>query len=140
MACKVDDFSLRRACFGRYDILHVHNPEQDLNVCSTAAKAYLRLRRRFVAIDLMRLRGTKVFWTVHNLASHERRYPRLERWFWRQMLKRLDGYIALTEGGRSEAMERFPLLRTLPGFVVPIPHYRGAYPEDPAVDARAALG
>src|SRR5664280_2584517 len=56
------------------------------------------------------------------------------------MQRRLDGYIALTEGGRTEAMERFPLLRTLPGFVVPHSHYRGAYPEDPAVDARAALG
>jgi beta-1,4-mannosyltransferase len=140
MACKVDDFSLRRACFGRYAILHLHNPEQDLNVCSTATKAYLRLRRRFVAIDLMRLRGTKVFWTVHNLAPHERKYPRLERWFWRQMLRRLDGYIALTEDGRTEAMERFPLLRTLPGFVVPHPHYRAAYPENPAADARAILG
>lgn len=140
MTCKVDDFNLRRACLGRYSILHLHNPEQDLNGCSTATKAYLRLRRRFVAIDLMRLRGSKVFWTVHNLASHERRYPRLERWFWGQLLKRLDGYIALTEGGRTEAMERFPLLRKLPGFVVPHPHYRGAYPENPAVDARAALG
>ena len=140
MPCRVDDFSLLRACFGRYAILHLHNPEQDLNVCSTAIKAYVRLRRRFVAIDLMRLRGTKVFWTVHNLASHERQYPRLEQWFWRQMLKRLDGYIALTEGGRTEAMERFPPLRGLPGFVVPHSHYRGAYPEDPAVDARAALG
>lgn len=140
MACKVDDFSLLRACFGRYAILHLHNPEQDLNVCSTATKAYLRLRRRFVAIDLMRLRGTKVFWTVHNLASHERRYPRLERWFWRQMVRRLDGYIALTEGGRTEAIKRFPPLRGLPGFVVPIPHYRDAYPDNPAADVRASLG
>jgi beta-1,4-mannosyltransferase len=140
MPCKVDDFSLRRACFGRYAILHLHNPEQDLNGCSTAIKAYVRLRRRFVAIDLMRSRGTKVFWTIHNLASHERRYPRLERWFWRQMLGRLDGYIALTESGRTEAMERFPPLRTLPGFVVPHLHYRGVYPENLDVDARASLG
>jgi beta-1,4-mannosyltransferase len=133
MSCQVDDFSLRRACFGRYAILHLHNPEQDLNVCSTAIYAFYRLRRRFVAIDLMRSRGTKVFWTVHNLASHERRYPRLERWFWRELIGRLDGYIALTEGGRSDAMDCFALLRALPGFVVPHPHYRGA-------DARAALG
>lgn len=140
MPCEVHDFSLRRACFGRYDILHVHFPESDLNVCSTAIYAFYRLRRRFVAIDLMRLRGTKVFWTVHNLASHERRHPRLERWFWREWIGRLNGYISLTEGGRTEAMEHFPLLRKLPGFVVPHPHYRGAYGEDPVVDARAALG
>jgi beta-1,4-mannosyltransferase len=140
MPCEVDDFSLRRACFGRYAILHLHNPEQDLNVCSTAIYALYRLRRRFFAIDLMRARGTKVFWTVHNLASHERRYPRLERWFWRELLRRLDGYIALTGGGRTEVTDRFPLLHALPGFVVPHPHYRGAYPENPAVDGRAALG
>ena len=140
MPCQVDDFSLRRACFGRYDIMHLHWPEGDLNVSPNAIRAYLRLRRYLFAIDVMRLRGAKVFWTVHNLASHERRYPCLEQWYWRQLLRRLDGYIALTEGGRVEAMARFPSLHTLPGFVVPHPHYRGAYPENPAVDARATLG
>jgi len=120
MLCQVDDFCLRRACLGRYDILHVHNPEQDLNLCSTAIYAFYRLRRRFIAFDLMRARGTKMFWTIHNLASHERRHPTLERWFWRELLRRLDAYIVLTEDGRTEALRRFPSLRNLPGFVVPI--------------------
>ena len=140
MPCQVDDFNVRRACFGRYTILHLHWPESDLNGSSTAVAAYLRLSRRFFAIDCMRARGTKVFWTVHNLGAHERRHPLLERWFWRELLGRLDGYIALTEGGRAEAMKRFPLLHNLPGFVVPHGHYRGEYPEAPAVDSRAALG
>lgn len=140
MACQVDEFTLRRACFGgRYDILHLHWPEVELNGCSSAIKAFLRLRRRLFAIDRMRARGTKVFWTVHNLGSHERRYPFLERWFWRELIRRLDGYIALTESGKTEALKYFPALHKFPGFVVPHGHYRGEYPMDPAIDARAML-
>ena len=53
-------------------------------------------------IDFARSRGTKIVWTVHNLASHERRYPRLEKWFWRAFLRRLDGFITLSESGLSK--------------------------------------
>jgi beta-1,4-mannosyltransferase len=139
MPCHVDDFSPRRALFERYDVLHLHWPEADLNGSENAAKAYISLRKRFFAIDYMRARGTKVFWTVHNLHSHEQRYPRLERWFWPRFLRRVDGYIALTEGGTKQAVRQFPALAGVPAFVVPHGHYRAEYPDVPEVEARKAL-
>jgi glycosyltransferase involved in cell wall biosynthesis len=139
MDASVTDFSFRRALAGRYDILHLHWPERELNACSRSLEAALRLRTRLALIDLLRARGTKLVWTVHNLASHERLHPRLESWFWSEFTSRLDGYIALSQAGRSAACARFPELERIPGYVIPHGHYRGEYPIAPASDARAEL-
>jgi glycosyltransferase involved in cell wall biosynthesis len=140
MPCQVDEFRLPLAPGSRYDILHVHWPESELNSAPTVLQAWWRLQRRFAAMDRLRAQGTKVIWTVHNLGAHEHRFPRLEGWFWRAFTRRVDGYVALTESGRAEAVERFPILKKVPGFVVPHGHYRGAFPDPPGVDARGALG
>ena len=137
---QVDDFVLRLKRLAQYDIMHVHWPEADLNTAPTWLHAYYRLRLRFAVMDRLRARGTKLIWTIHNLAAHEAKHPRLERWFWRQLHRRLDGAIALSEGGRKKALGRFPALKKVPGFVVRRGHYRGVYPNPPGVDARSELG
>ncbi|HEX4782849.1 MAG TPA: glycosyltransferase, partial [Candidatus Sulfotelmatobacter sp.] len=111
-----------------------------LNVEKTAAAAGLKTQAVLSLIDFARRRGTKIVWTVHNLGSHERRYPGIEKWFWRAFLQRLDGFITLSESGLQSARERFPELRSLPGSVVPHGHYRGEYPDDKRTDCRQRLG
>jgi glycosyltransferase involved in cell wall biosynthesis len=100
--------------------------------------------RALAIVALMRLaglRGIRCVWTIHNLQSHERYHPRIERWFWAAFTRRLDGYIALSTLGRDLARERFPALRRIPGFVVRHGHYRGAYPATVSrEDARRRLG
>ena len=91
-------------------------------------------------MDALRVRGTKIIWTVHNLKAHEGQHPRLEQWFWPAFTKRLDGYIALTSSGQTVARERFANLDRLKGFVIPHGHYRGEYPLDAGIDARRELG
>jgi glycosyltransferase involved in cell wall biosynthesis len=44
------------------------------------------------------------------------------------LTRRLDGYISLSDAVREQALERFPALRELPGFVIPIGNFRGVYP------------
>ena len=140
MHAQVTDFSYRSALAGRYDILHLHWPERELNVYRGSMKAGARLRLRLALLDVLRARGTKVVWTVHNLSSHEGLHPRIESWFWPEFTKRVDGYIALSETGRLAARERFPNLANIPGYVIPHGHYRGEYPVDANVDARKELG
>ncbi|HME13171.1 MAG TPA: hypothetical protein VKF79_09945 [Candidatus Acidoferrum sp.] len=139
MHAQVTDFSYRRALASHYDILHLHWPERELNAYRGSLKAGARLRLRLALLDLLRARGTKVVWTVHNLNSHEGLHPRMERWFWPEFTKRVDGYIALSEAGRMAAHERFPNLANVPGYVIPHGHYRGEYPVDANVDARKEL-
>lgn len=135
----VDEFSVRRLCQGPYSVWHVHWPERFLNdpqVWRAAAKSAALLK----LLDLARARRICVLWTAHNLQTHEQRHPRLERWFWRGFVKRVDGYISLTEVGIEDIERCFPGLRAVPHYVVPHGHYRGEYADVLTVaDARKAL-
>jgi glycosyltransferase involved in cell wall biosynthesis len=140
MQVLVADYSFRGALAGRYNILHLHWPERELNAYRGRLAAGMRLWMKLALIDAMRARGTKVVWTVHNLNSHEGLHPRMEPWFWNAFTKRVDGFIALSEAGKLAARERFPRLQSVPGYVIPHGHYRGEYAVDASVDARRELG
>jgi glycosyltransferase involved in cell wall biosynthesis len=122
----------------KYDVWHAHWPDALLGIPNTP-HAIFKLSGMFAAMDFLRSRGTNVIWTIHNLASHEARHPRLEAWFWRHFIPRVDGAISLSATGLDNALERFPGLRKVPTTVIPHGHYREQYPPA-ATDSRAALG
>jgi beta-1,4-mannosyltransferase len=121
---RVDEYALRRS-FGRYDIVHVHWPESTFN--ETLAEAWVTTRSLLATLDLLRARGAKLVWTVHNLNAHERKFPRLEARFMREFLLRVDAVIALGPTGVALARERHPELGACPAFVVPHHHYADEY-------------
>jgi beta-1,4-mannosyltransferase len=134
------DFSARRALLGRYDIFHLHWPEYYVAQKSTF-KAVVGSFGLLFLVSWARLRGAKVVWTVHNLESHRQTRPRAEKLYWKAFTRLVDGYFALTSGGYEAARERFPPLRSVPGFIVPHGHYRGAYPNSVSrAEARLRLG
>jgi beta-1,4-mannosyltransferase len=136
---QVEDFSPWKALLRRYDVFHLHWPEYYV-VHPNSFKAVAGTLILLSCLSWLRLRGTKVVWTVHNLAAHDRRRPRLERLFWRRFADRVDGFLALTPAGLDQARAHFPRLRGLPGFVVPHGVYDGAYPNDVTrSDARRQL-
>lgn len=125
---------------GGADVWHIHWVDAMWNR-PRAPVAALRALAILALMWLAGLRGTRRVWTIHNLQSHERYHPRLERWFWTAFTRRLDGYIALSTLGRKLAQERFPALSRIPGFIVRHGHYRGAYPSAVSrEDARRRLG
>lgn len=140
MRAEVADFSYRRAFARRYDILHIHWPEWELNFYRNPVEVASRLRLKLFAIDCLRARGTKIVWTAHNLKAHDSLHPSIEQRFWRSFIRRLDGFIALTNAGRESACEKFSELRGLPNFVIPHGHYRDQYPCNSKNDARTELG
>jgi beta-1,4-mannosyltransferase len=135
---EVGEFDLRHALRGAYDIIHLHWPELPLNTGSSTA-ALARVTKEVAILGHLRARGAKIVWTIHNFASHDQLHPTLEPWFWQQLVRKLDGYISLSNYGLSAAQERFPALHRLPGFVVPHGHYRGEYRVDASIDPRRAL-
>jgi len=136
----VHDLSARRLAGRRYDIMHLHWPEY-LFSAPTLLRAVIHAVTFVVVMSWMRVRSTPIVWTVHNLSAHEPTHPRLERYMWRWLVRRVDAYIALSRTGASAALERFPDLEPVPGFVIPHGHYRDAYPNTiDRDDARAALG
>ncbi len=139
LGVRVEEYSLGRALLGRYDVCHVHWPESTFN--ASLPEALATTQSLLIASDRLRARGAKLVWTAHNLAAHERRFPRAEAHFWRAFTRRVDAFVSLSESAAVSVRERFPELASKPGFVIPHPHYRGEYPDGLArAQARVRLG
>ena len=135
----VTDFSAYAPVKKSFDVWHMHWPENRL-IDPNPLWAGAQATRLLTEMHAARMRGTKIIWTAHNLKQHEGRHPHLEPHFWRQFTRLLDGWIALSPDGRELAEARFPQLKKLPSFIVPLGHYRGHYQDTvtPA-SARQAL-
>lgn len=139
LGARIEDFSPRRLIFGRHDIWHLHWPESILSTPQRWKAIPLAFVLRLL-LRVARLKETKIVWTVHNLRSHEGYYPYVEASLWQALLEHLDGYIALTEGGKAQALGRYPALHDRPGFVIPHGDYRPAYTDSVSrLEARARL-
>jgi len=128
LGATVEEFSVWRIFWKRYDIVHLHWPEYCVNGRGIFAALFWSCAL-FGAMCWTRLRGGKVIWTVHNLQSHLQQHPALERQFWKVFTALLDGYIALTHAGAEQARHCYSSLRARPGFVIPHGNIRDAYPE-----------
>lgn len=132
----VEEHSTARVLSGRFSILHLHWPDRRVRD-RRAVRAVSRSAALIALLEAARLRGVRIIWTVHNLHAHEGRLRDwLEPAYWRALTRRLDGFITLTAAGVTLIHERFPVLRDVPGFVIPHGHLRGVYPDD--IDASAA--
>lgn len=127
LGATVEDFSTWRVLSRRYDIVHFHWPEYCVNGRGRIASLFWSCAL-FGAICWVRIRGGRVFWTVHNLQSHFQQHPAIERYFWRMFTRLLNAYIGLTHAGVERARERHPALHKIPGFVIPHGNIRCAYP------------
>lgn len=136
---QVAEFTPRRALSGRYDVWHVHWPDDFLSIRSPV-RAVGYVVAELVLMGLARLRGTRIVWTVHDLGPHESPHPWLEPLFWRAFVPMVDGFVTLSDHARDAAQAQFPALQRRPSAVVPHGHYRPAYPDPvPQIEARRVL-
>ncbi|GAB2464291.1 glycosyltransferase [Xylanimonas ulmi] len=128
LGVRVDDLSVRRLATRRVDVVHLHWPDLTFLSSHRPLTVLLRLATFFGALRLARLRGTRLVWTAHNLASHEQRStPALRALFRRLLLANLDGVLTLTADGAAAVRDLDPALADLPTFVTPHGHYRDDY-------------
>jgi glycosyltransferase involved in cell wall biosynthesis len=140
LGASVSEFEAHRDAPGGFDVLHVHWPEAALNTPEPDVAAR-RARETLDAVRAHAEAGARVVWTAHNLASHERFHPALERAFWEEFAGLVSGVIALSRAGLELVRAERPRLAAVPGFDVPHPHYRDEFPDPPSREAaRAALG
>ncbi|MFD4422579.1 glycosyltransferase family 4 protein [Agromyces sp. NPDC058484] len=134
--CRVHDLSYVRLFTSRVDVVHLHWPELTfLTGRSWRMLARMLLFRAGLRIARWR-NGTKLVWTVHNVASHERRAtPALRAMHRRLLTEEVDGLLALTEGGLAAARAAYPELADVPGAVTPHGHYRDDYDFSASRDA-----
>ena len=133
--------SLPRVMLGRRpDVLHLHwlHPyTQASNILSSSAR-WLVFR---MMVAVLRLRGTRIVWTVHNLQDHEAANPRLDRMCASTIAQRASGLIVHGSAARRAVESRFGRRRDQHVVEIRHGHYFDCYPAsmDRSV-ARARLG
>ncbi len=123
---EVVSFSITNALRQKYALWHIHWP--DLIINKPLISASIKLFGFLFLLGWLKLRGTKILWTVHNLESHESRHPRLEKILWRAFIPRLDGFINLSAAGRQLALQKYPQLAGKKSYTIHHGHYQGSYP------------
>jgi len=104
------------------------------------AKTLLKSAAFLTQLHACRLLGKRLVWTIHNLQSHEAKYPRVENWVARRMARAVDVMIVHCEQARADAARQFgvPAER-----IIAIDHgnFIGLYANDiDRESARARLG
>jgi glycosyltransferase involved in cell wall biosynthesis len=84
----------------------------------------------------LKLKGTKLVWTVHNTAPHDARRPRLSRWFMQWFTRRCDGFIFMSEANKAAFYQRYRPSPKSRHAIIPHGHYRDCYP--PPIDRQLA--
>ncbi len=140
LGVRVGEFTPARAFRGGYDVLHVHWPEKALNARSLPGRV-AGAAAALAVLEAAHLHRARIVWTAHNARPHESRHPGLERWFWSALVDRVDVVIHPSVAGRQAVEARYPELARRPHAVVPMGHYRGAYPDTVSrAAARASFG
>mgnify|MGYP001119861999 FL=1 len=144
--CLVDDFimSIRKAktrlITTKYDVFHVHWPEHILYQSSFFSSLF-KLHILFSIIFALKCRGTKLVWTVHNLAPHGSVNPFARRLFYRYLLRSVDAVIYLSKESVRLAEAQYEILERKPKVIIPHGHYIGVYPNKMSKEeARTFLG
>lgn len=109
------------------DILHFHWLHPYLLRPSRFA-SNLRSIRFLAEVFLLRMAGTRIVWTVHNLVNHDRRFPGLERFYTRLFVRLADGVIVHSRHALAAAVEAFHPARQTVTAVIPQGSYAGHYP------------
>jgi beta-1,4-mannosyltransferase len=140
LGVRVIEFRPDRVLRGGYDVLHVHWPDKALNARLLPARAAGGLAA-IALLEAARRHGARVIWTAHNVEPHESRHPRLERWYWKRVLPRVDAVIHPSEAGRLALESRHPFLARRASSLIPLGHFRGMYSDSITRDeARRSFG
>ncbi|MEP7340414.1 MAG: glycosyltransferase family 4 protein [Acidobacteriota bacterium] len=122
------------------DVLHFHWLHPYL-LRDSFFKTLLRSVRFLAEIALLKINGSQIVWTIHNLKNHDNRFLGLERAFSTGFAKLCSGFIVHSSEAKKLAMETFRISDEWRVSVVPHGNYVDCYPNEitPA-KAREALG
>lgn len=111
----------------KIEVLHLHWLHPYLRGGSLLRR-FFYASRILLELQILKWRRVGLVWTVHNLASHDTKSPKLEKWLSKWVTKNAAQLIVHSEGAKSDVVAQFgaPLDK-----VVVIPHgsYEQAYGE-----------
>lgn len=118
---EVIEFSPIRAFWTYADIWHWHWPDGGFSGGWISSHLrYIFLRTLLV---VARIRSIPIVWTLHNLSSHEGRWPVIEENIRQRLLQQVAGLHYLSESSRLLAESKYPLLANKKYIVTPHADY-----------------
>jgi glycosyltransferase involved in cell wall biosynthesis len=140
LGLQIDDYRYVNPFKNKYDLVHVHWPELFANgktILHVFKKSNLFLR----VLKYQKKKGANIIWTCHDVVSHNRQFPLVEKMLMKRFISMLDGVIAPLASSYQYACSHFPKLKGLPHTVIPTGHYINIYKNTfTKTDAREKLG
>lgn len=112
---------------GSIKVLHLHWLDPYLKGDNGFIK-FIYCLKFLIDVLLIRWTGVKVIWTIHNAISHNSKFPRLELWTSRALVKIVDRVIVHNHVARDEIVRLYQL-NPAKIAVIPHGHYREIYPK-----------
>lgn len=135
MGVEVGEYSHSRLFDKPADLVHFHWPDGYINQ-KALAKTWLRILLLTAAVYLLKFKGSKLVWTVHNTAPHDAIRPQLSGAFMQWFIRRCDGFIFMSEANKAAFFQNYQPAENCRFAIIPHGHYRTCYP--PAVSQMAA--
>ncbi len=110
------------------DVLHFHWLHPYL-LRKSAFQSVLRATRFLAEVAVLKCRGARIAWTIHNLANHEGAHPRIEQWFTVQFARLADVCFIHSQAAGESASQAFGIPQSKL-HIIPHGHYIGVYPDD----------
>ena len=111
----------------RADVMHFHWLHPYLLRPGVAA-SWGRGMRFLAEVTLLKSRGSRIVWTVHNLSNHEGLHPRIELALTRRFVRLCDAVVVHGLAAAGAAQERFRVPASVPVVDIPHPHYADRLP------------
>jgi len=120
-------------------VLHLHWLDPYLKGDNSIVKLVYCIKF-LLDILLTRSSGVRLVWTVHNVVSHNSRFPRLELWTQRVLVNLIDCAIVHHTSAVDKITQRYKISASKVN-VIPHGHYRDVYlPAIDSLTARQQLG
>ena len=91
----VHEYSHKKAILEKFDIIHFHWPDGYIN-----QKSMFKTLQRSILLTLIlfivKLKGSRIVWTVHNVSPHDAFHPAYSHFFMRWYSKQCDGHILMS--------------------------------------------
>ena len=81
-----------------------------------------------VTVIIVKLKGSKIVWTVHNAAPHDAYQPRYSHYFMSWFAKQCEGLIFMSEESKATFFSLHSCKESVQYAIIPHGHYRNSYP------------
>jgi glycosyltransferase involved in cell wall biosynthesis len=104
------------------DIFHIHWPDAVV-MGKSQTRAFIKFLLFLTSVITFRTRGTKIVYSVHNIGSHDERFPLIERLLWSTFLPNVDVFIHMNSDSLLRFQQLNPQTASKKHVVIFLPHY-----------------